>query len=79
MLKTVEPILSKDIQVRVIDTNIKLDINKKVDGNTSEALTGTFKLDTKGLDKEGIIKLNINVKEFNIAMEQVVGMNEVNN
>lgn len=35
--------------------------------------------DTKGLDKEGIMKLNINVKEFNIAMEQVIGMNEVNN
>ncbi len=79
MLKTVEPILSKDIQERLIDTNIKLDINKKVDGNTSEALTGTFKLDTKGLDKEGIIELDINVNEFNIAMEQVVGMNEVNN
>lgn len=56
-----------------------MDINEKIDGDTSEALTGTFKLDTKGLDKEGIIKLNINVKEFNIAMEQVVGMNEVNN
>lgn len=79
MLKTVEPILSKDIQERLIDRDIKLDINEKVDGNSSEALTGTFKLDTKGLDKEEIIKLNINVKEFNIAMEQVVGMNDVNN
>ncbi|MCP1182930.1 hypothetical protein [Paenibacillus sp. 1781tsa1] len=79
MLKTVEPILSKDIQERLIDRDIKLDINEKVDGNSSEELTGTFKLDTKGLDKEGIIKLNINVNEFNIAMEQVVGMNDVNN
>ncbi|WP_339303447.1 hypothetical protein [Paenibacillus sp. FSL R5-0519] len=79
ILKTVEPILSKHIQERLIDTNIKLDINEKIDGNSSEALTGTFKLDTKGLDKEGIIKLNINVKEFNVAMEQVVGMNDVNN
>ncbi|WP_339299996.1 hypothetical protein MKY92_07690 [Paenibacillus sp. FSL R5-0623] len=79
ILKTVEPIISKDIQERLIDRDIKLDINEKIDGDTSEALTGTFKLDTKGLDKEGIIKLNINVKEFNIAMEQVVGMNEVNN
>ncbi|CAM4526801.1 hypothetical protein PAXY110619_30270 [Paenibacillus xylanexedens] len=76
ILKTVEPIISKEIQERLIDRDIKLDINKKVDGNTSEALTGTFKLDTKGLDKEGIIKLNINVKEFNIAIEQVIGINE---
>jgi len=76
MLKTVEPILSKDIQERLIDRDIKLDINEKIDGDTSEALTGTFKLDTKGLDKEGIIELNINVKEFNIAIEQVVGINE---
>ncbi|WFR62365.1 hypothetical protein P9222_29805 [Paenibacillus amylolyticus] len=72
MLKTVEPILSKDIQERLIDRYIKLDINMKIDGNSSEELTGTFKLDTKGLDKEGIINLNINVKEFNIAMEQVI-------
>lgn len=79
MLETVEPILSKDIQERLIDRNIKLDINMKIDGNSSEELTGTFKLDTKGLDKEGIIKLNIDVKEFNIAFEQVIGMNEVNN
>lgn len=76
MLKTVEPILSKDIQKRLIDRDIKLDINMKIDGNSSEALTGTFRLDTKGLDKEGIMKLNINVNEFNIAIEQVVGMNE---
>ncbi|WP_167483511.1 hypothetical protein [Paenibacillus xylanexedens] len=78
VIKAVEPILSKDIQERLIDRDIKLDINKKVDGDTSEALTGTFRLDTEGLDKEGIIELNINVKEFNIAMEQVIGMNEVN-
>ncbi|MGV2964887.1 hypothetical protein [Paenibacillus sp. AGC30] len=76
ILKTVEPIISKEIQERLIDRNIKLDINEKIDGDTSEALTGTFKLDTKGLDKEGIIKLNINVKEFNIAFEQVIGINE---
>lgn len=76
MLKTVEPILSKDIQERLIDRDIKLDINMKIDGNSSEALTGTYKLDTKGLDKEGIIKLNIDVKEFNIAIEQVLGINE---
>lgn len=76
ILKTVEPIISKEIQERLIDRNIKLDINEKIDGDTSEALTGTFKLDTKGLDKEGIIKLNIDVKEFNIAFEQVIGMNE---
>ncbi|OMF16582.1 hypothetical protein BK131_00865 [Paenibacillus amylolyticus] len=79
MLKTVEPILSKDIQERLIDRDIKLDINEKIDGDTSEALTGTFKLDTRGLDKEGIINLNINVNEYNVAIEQVIGMNEVNN
>lgn len=79
ILKTVEPILSKDIQERLIDRNIKLDINMKIDDNSSEELTGSFKLDTKGLDKEGIINLNINVNEFNVAIEQVIGMNEVNN
>ncbi|MEC0106945.1 hypothetical protein P4H27_08345 [Paenibacillus taichungensis] len=78
MLKTVEPIISKDIQNQLIDRDIKLNINEKIDGNSSEAVAGTFRLDTKGLDKEGIIKLNINVKEFNIAIEQVIGMNEVN-
>lgn len=76
IIKTVEPILSKDIQERLIDTNIKLDINEKIDGDTSEALTGTFRIDTEGLDKEGIMKLNINIKEFNIAIEQVVGIDE---
>lgn len=79
ILKTVEPIISKEVQERLIDRDIKLDINEKIDGNSSEELTGTFKLDTKGLDKEGIINLNINVNEFNVAIEQVIGMNEVNN
>ncbi|WP_413404698.1 hypothetical protein [Paenibacillus amylolyticus] len=79
ILKTVEPIISKEIQERLIDRDIKLDINEKIDGNTSEALTGTFRLDTEGLDKKGIMKLNINIKEFNIVTEQVVGINEVNN
>ncbi|MBT2286960.1 hypothetical protein J7E78_25910 [Paenibacillus polymyxa] len=76
ILKTVEPIISKEIQERLMDRDIKLDINEKIDGDTSEALTGTFRLDTKGLDKEEIMKLDINVKEFNIAIEQVVGINE---
>ncbi|MGN7411608.1 hypothetical protein [Paenibacillus sp. SAF-068] len=76
MLKTVEPILSKDIQDRLIDRDIKLDINEKVESNTSEELTGTFRIDTEGLDKEGIMKLNINIKEFNITTEQVVGIDE---
>ncbi|WP_440117667.1 hypothetical protein [Paenibacillus sp. QZ-Y1] len=76
MIKTVEPIISKHIQKRLIDRNIKLDINEKIDGNSSEAVAGTFRLDTKGLDKEGIIKLNINVKEFNIAIEQIIGIKE---
>ncbi|WP_336766263.1 hypothetical protein [Paenibacillus sp. USHLN196] len=62
ILKTVEPIISKEIQERLIDRNIKLDINEKIDGDTSEALTGTFKLDTKGLDKEGIINTDCNMK-----------------
>ncbi|WP_180361888.1 hypothetical protein [Paenibacillus sp. BGI2013] len=79
ILKTVEPIISNEIQERLIDRDIRLDINKKIDGNTSEALTGTFKLDTRGLDKEGIINLNINVNKFNVAIEQVIGMNDVNN
>ncbi|QZN78502.1 hypothetical protein [Paenibacillus sp. DR312] len=76
MIKTVEPIISKYIQERLIDRDIELDINEKIDGNTSEALTGTFRIDTEGLDKEGIMKLNINIKEFNITTEQVVGIDE---
>ncbi|OMF44665.1 hypothetical protein [Paenibacillus amylolyticus] len=79
ILKTVEPIISNEIQERLIDRDIRLDINKKIDGDTSEELTGTFKLDTRGLDKEGIINLNINVNKFNVAIEQVIGMNDVNN
>ncbi|PQP82695.1 hypothetical protein C0Q44_14905 [Paenibacillus sp. PCH8] len=76
ILNKVEPIISKDIQERLIDRSIKLDINERVDGNSSAPVAGNFRLDTKGLDKEGIINLNINVKEFNIAIEQVIGMNE---
>lgn len=74
LIKTVEPIITSDLQDRLIDKNIRLDINKNVHGNTSKALSGTFRLNTKGLDKEGIMKLEINVKEFKVTTEQVIGV-----
>lgn len=77
MIKTVEPVLTADLQNRLTDNNIKLEINKQLNENSSEAISGTFNLNTKGLDKEGIIDLQINVKEFKITTEQVIGMNKV--
>ena len=79
MIKTVEPILTSDLQDRLTDSNIKLDINKQVIGNSSEVVSGTFSLNTRGLDKEGILDLKINVKEFTITTEQVIGRYKVNN
>lgn len=79
VVKTVEPILTNDLRNRMIDNNIKLEIDKQINGNSSEALSGTFKLNTKGLDKKGIMDLEINVKEFKITSDQVIGMNKVNN
>lgn len=79
VVKTVEPILSNDLRNRMIDNTIKLEIDKQINGNSTEALSGTFKLNTKGLDKKGIMDLEINVKEFKITSDQVIGMNKVNN
>ncbi|MFB9273511.1 hypothetical protein ACFFT4_00830 [Cohnella cellulosilytica] len=74
VIKTVEPILTAELRDRLTDTNIQLDINREINKNSSEALSGTFMLNTKGLDKEGIMDLKINVKEFTVTTEQVIGV-----
>ena len=79
IIKSVEPILNTNLQKRLIESNVKQDINKQLKGNTSEAFSGTFELNTTGLNKEQIMDLEINVKEFNISTEQVIEIKTVNN
>jgi len=74
-IKSVEPILTMDLQNRLTDNDIEVEINKQVNSKSSEVLSGTFKLNTKGLNKQEIINLDIHVKEFKVTTEQVVETN----
>ncbi|MBP2898940.1 hypothetical protein J8340_23400 [Escherichia coli] len=48
-------------------------MNKKINENASEEISGSFYLDTQGLDKEEILNLNITLDKFRITTEQVIG------
>lgn len=72
-IKSVEPILSEDLLSRLEDSELINEINKTIQGNTSEVISGIFYLKTEGLDKQGILNLNIELKRFKVVTEQEIG------
>ncbi|MNK75072.1 hypothetical protein D3C87_946070 [compost metagenome] len=77
LIKSIEPIINEPLKQRVIDSKLILEVNKTINGTSSENFTGSFSLNTKGIDKQGIENLNIQLQKFRIITEQVLGI-EVN-
>ncbi|MBB6635295.1 hypothetical protein [Cohnella thailandensis] len=73
-IMTVEPILSDDLRKRLENSELINEINKTINGSSSEVISGSFSLNTQGLDKQGIEKLNIELKKFKIISEQEIGI-----
>lgn len=74
LIKSVEPILSDDLRERVGDSELINEVNETINGSSSEVISGSFFLNTQGLDKQGIEKLNIELKKFKIISEQEIGI-----
>ncbi|WP_019640777.1 hypothetical protein [Paenibacillus fonticola] len=74
LIKSVEPILPEDLKQRLTDDRIINDKNKMVNGTSGEIITGSFYLNTQGLDKQGIEALNIKFDKFRIITEQEIGL-----
>lgn len=72
-IRTVEPIISKDIQDRLIDQDIKKEVDIEIESSESQDISGYFNIDTNGLSKEEIIKLETRITEFKILTEQIIG------
>lgn len=71
----IEPVISKDLFDRLIDDSIRLEVNKEIESNESEEISGHFKIDTKGLSKEEIMKFEIGIREYKIQTEQFIRTN----
>ncbi|MNS99285.1 hypothetical protein D3C72_1336840 [compost metagenome] len=74
LIKSIEPIINEPLKQRVIDSKLILEVNKTINGTSSEIFTGSFSLNTKGIDKQGIENLNIQLQKFRIITEQVLGI-----
>ncbi|KOR90313.1 hypothetical protein [Paenibacillus solani] len=73
LIKSVEPILSDDFRKRVEDSELINEVNKTINESSLEVISGSFFINTQGLDKHGIKKLNIELKKFKIISEQEIG------
>ncbi|KOP67288.1 hypothetical protein AMS62_20085 [Bacillus sp. FJAT-18019] len=73
LIRSVEPILSDDLRKR-LDSELKADISITIDGSSSEVISSSFFINTQGLDKQEIKKLNIELKNFKIITEQEIGI-----
>ncbi|WP_433942823.1 hypothetical protein [Paenibacillus sp. SN-8-1] len=74
VVRSVEPILSADLSNRIQNTGLLNQINKSLNGGSTMAISGSFSFDTHGLDKQGVEKLNIDLRKFRVITEQEVGM-----
>jgi len=72
----IEPVISKDLHDRLIDESIRLEVDRQIESNESEDVSGYFKIDTKGLSKEEIMKFEIGIREYKIQTEQFVRANQ---
>lgn len=75
LIISIQPVVSKDLQDRLIDDSIRLEVNKEIASNESEEVSGYFKIDTKGLSKEEIMKFELAIREYKIQTEQFVRTN----
>ncbi|MEY8744369.1 hypothetical protein AB9M62_34155 [Bacillales bacterium AN1005] len=75
LIISIQPVISKDLQDRLIDNSIQLEVNKEIQSNESEEVSGYFKIDTKGLSKEEIMKFELAIREYKIQTEQFVRTN----
>ncbi|TVX96292.1 hypothetical protein [Cohnella terricola] len=74
LIRSIEPVLSENLQQRLLDNEIKNEVNRTINGSTSEIFTGSFQLNTQGLDKQAIEKLKIRIEKFKIITEQELGL-----
>ncbi len=74
LIRSIEPVLSDALQQRLIDSEMINEVNRTINGSTSEIFTGSFELNTQGLDKQAIEKLNIKLDKFRIVTEQELGL-----
>ena len=71
-VRSIEPVLSEQLRNRLTN-GATLELDTPVGGNSSKAFAGSFSLDTQGLSKEDISNLPIQLDEFRVVTEQVVG------
>jgi len=74
LIRSIEPVLSDALQQRLIDSEMINEVNRTINGSASEIFTGSFELNTQGLDKQAIEKLNIKLDKFRIITEQELGL-----
>jgi hypothetical protein len=74
IIKTIEPIMDESITSKLINSNLNNEVQIELKSGAAERISGSFVLDTKGLDKEKISKLDYNSKSFKVTTEQEVSM-----
>ncbi|WP_068618120.1 hypothetical protein [Paenibacillus tuaregi] len=75
---SVIPVISNDLIERLNGRPMVNEINRTIKGNSAEVITGSFYLDTEGLDKDQIERLNVKLQKFRIITEQVIGIEKNN-
>jgi len=74
LIKEVEPILSEDLMNRIENKDQLINqVNQMIPGRSSKEISGSFYVRTQGLDKQGIINLNRELKNFKLITEQIIG------
>jgi len=71
-IKSTEPIVSDPVKEKILSGTTSLDVNKSVQANSTIQLTGELRLNTKGLSKSDIVKLEPMIKGFDVITEQNV-------
>lgn len=71
-VKSIQPLLTDELNKRVTSELINV-VNLSLYENSSTEISGSFYMDTQGLDKQGIIQLNIKLDTFRVTTEQDIG------
>jgi len=73
-VKSVQPIVKQNIKNMILSENTSIAVNKTINSNETIEITGEIIVDTKGLTKADIVKLEPFITDMKVSSEETISL-----
>lgn len=75
-IKSIRPSVNEIIKNKILSKDIVVKVNKAIKPNEAIEISGEIIIDTKGLTKEDIVKLEPFITDLKVSTEETVSLNQ---